>query len=131
MCHCGNKEDFKNCCGKYFSLSKADQIHAPTAEELMRSRYSAFVEKNYDYLKQTHDPQTFDLSTMQANINWAKSVKFTKLEIISTKEDPDHAVVEFIAHYVDRNSGYGHQHHEVSEVRKIKDRWVYTTGMMN
>lgn len=97
----------------------------------MRSRFSAFVEKNYDYLRQTHDPKTFDSSTMQANINWAQSVKFTKLQILSTKEEDENAIVEFIAYFIDRKTGYQHQHHEVSEFRKVKDRWVYTTGMMN
>jgi SEC-C motif-containing protein len=48
-CPCGSKNTYDTCCGK-FHIS--DEV-APTAEALMRSRYSAFVKHEIDYLKKT------------------------------------------------------------------------------
>ena len=45
---------FADCCGRYI----AGTALAPTAEALMRSRYSAFVKEAGDYLLQTWHPST-------------------------------------------------------------------------
>ena len=48
-CACGSKYEFGNCCGRYIGGQQA----APDAEALMRSRYTAYVTGNIDYLERT------------------------------------------------------------------------------
>ncbi|MDJ0613352.1 MAG: YchJ family metal-binding protein [Rhizobiaceae bacterium] len=48
-CPCGSGEEYEACCSQYH-LGTAN---APTAEKLMRSRYSAFVKQEIAYLKKT------------------------------------------------------------------------------
>lgn len=119
-CPCGTGLGFDECCGKYHAGEKA-----PTAETLMRSRFSAFVTGDEDYLLRTWDPATrpelLDLADMP--------VRFYRLEIIDTVGggllDPT-GVVEFEAFY--KGSMVGSQR-ERSTFRRIDDgSWVYTTG---
>ena len=51
-CHCGSGKPFDACCGPYL----AGDALPPTAEALMRSRYSAYVEKDVDYLGSSLHP---------------------------------------------------------------------------
>ncbi len=51
-CPCGSQRPFLSCCGPYLS----GQQTAPTAEALMRSRYTAYTRQNIDYLIATHHP---------------------------------------------------------------------------
>ena len=49
-CPCGRNKTYENCCGKiHQNINKAK-----TAEDLMRSRYSAFTFANISYLKESH-----------------------------------------------------------------------------
>ncbi|MCW8827039.1 MAG: YchJ family metal-binding protein [Gammaproteobacteria bacterium] len=53
-CPCGSKQIFIACCGRYIHGNSK----APTAEALMRSRYSAFVLKDSEYLSASWHPST-------------------------------------------------------------------------
>ena len=55
-----------------------------TAQQLMRSRYSAFVLANGDYLMETHHSSTRPIKEKKAIVKWAKSVQWIKLEIVET-----------------------------------------------
>ena len=50
-CPCGGGE-YSRCCGPLHWQER----RAETAEQLMRSRYSAFAKGEVDYLLQTHEP---------------------------------------------------------------------------
>ena len=54
LCPCGTGGPYDECCG---ALHRGEAT-APTAERLMRSRYSAFVRHNAEYLRQTWHPST-------------------------------------------------------------------------
>lgn len=64
-CPCGSGNALAECCGKYIS----GEAHAPTAETLMRSRYTAFAVMDDEYLTQTwhpdHRPTELDLDPDQ------------------------------------------------------------------
>jgi SEC-C motif-containing protein len=96
------------------------------AEQLMRSRYSAFVLKNINYLSDTHDPKTRNLSLLADNKRWADSVQFLKLEVIKARGLGMKATVEFKAYYL--QDGSEKVHHEISGFRKISGRWFYSDG---
>lgn len=46
ICFCSSQKSFESCCKPYLNGTQ----HAPTAEALMRSRYSAYVLHEVDYL---------------------------------------------------------------------------------
>jgi SEC-C motif-containing protein len=121
-CPCNPEKKFDECCGPYLS----GKINAPTAEILMRSRYSAFSRKEYDYIiRTTHestrpDEKEFD---QQGEPAWAG------LEIISTekgKEGDSEGTVEFIARY--KSSGATYKYHELSSFVHEDGQWYYVDG---
>lgn len=94
---------------------------APTAEVLMRSRYSAFVEQDWDYLDRTQ--QTQDIGPPTPDIKWLG------LEILGTAagdlEDFE-GTVEFIARY--SHQGNDAELREVSRFQKVNGKWLYVDG---
>lgn len=123
-CHCGKNLDFTVCCQPLIE----GQQTAPSAEALMRSRYSAFVIKNMDYLLKTQDPQTRDEFDLQSNQEWADSVVFLGLEILRSEESGNKAQVEFKARFQEQNSGIMSVHHEISKFRQQKGVWYFRSG---
>ena len=55
-CPCGSALPYAACCGRWHA--GALHLQAPSAEALMRSRYSAHVLGLADYLRDTWHPQT-------------------------------------------------------------------------
>ena len=125
-CPCGNELPFFKCCGAIHN----DEKNAETAEELMRSRYSAFATGNGNYLIQSQSIQTREESNKEEVIRWAKSVKWIKLEIIHSingSKNDSTGIVEFKAHYM-RNF-LKHSIHERSKFVKEKGKWYYLEGI--
>lgn len=55
LCPCGSKYTFDECCGPIIAGAPA-----PTAEALMRSRYTAFANRTLDHVEHTHAPEVRD-----------------------------------------------------------------------
>jgi len=91
------------------------------AEQLMRSRYSAYVMQDRDYLEQTWhiDNRPPDLA-LDSGISWVG------LQIIDFKHQDDRATVEFEACLV--VSGRLDAVHETSRFVEQEGRWFYTSG---
>ena len=113
------------CCGRYH----AGPLHglAPTAEALMRSRYSAFVLDLGGYLLATWHPRTRPAAIEPNPIG----LTWLRLELRRhVLQDADHATVEFIAR--SKLGGRARQLHETSRfVREnVRDqsRWLYLDG---
>ena len=84
---------FSACCGRY--LDDFAATPAPDAEALMRSRYSAFVLGQLDYLL-----ATWHASTRPVDLTLDAAAKWLGLEVRSHRVIyADHAEVEFIARY--------------------------------
>lgn len=115
-CSCGNSETFEKCCEPLL-LGKAI---ATSAEQLMRSRYSAYVHQQIDYLIQTTHSSTRHLYRKKDILKWAKESNWLKLEIIFASHD----FVEFRAYYQDK-SGRIHQHHEKSNFIFEGGKWYF------
>ncbi|WP_421904036.1 YchJ family protein [Maridesulfovibrio sp.] len=124
-CPCGSGNAYESCCEPYITGKEP----APTAEALMRSRYSAFVVKNVDYLGDTLAPESkHDYDENQVK-NWAETSTWLGLEIVSTSKgltDDETGEVEFIAKF--RQSGAIHTHHEASRFEKRDGNWLYLDG---
>ncbi|SOD87740.1 YchJ family protein [Streptomyces sp. Ag109_G2-15] len=115
-CPCGRPESYDACCGRFHSGSAA----APTAEALMRSRYSAFVKGDAGYLLRTWHP-----GTRPERLDLDPGMKWTGLEILgSTDGSAFHTTgtVTFRASY------RGGSLHERSRFERVDGAWVYVDG---
>jgi SEC-C motif-containing protein len=117
-CPCGQTRTYDECCGRYHAGEAA-----PTAEVLMRSRYSAYALGLADYLVQTWAEETrpapLDLST-------PPQPKWLGLEIRHAEESGDTAEVEFLARC--KINGRAERLHEHSRFVRRKGRWYYVDG---
>lgn len=125
LCPCGSEQPYRACCQP---LIQGDQA-APTAEALMRSRYSAHVKSEIDYIQKTiHSSQREDFNRDESAA-WSKRSEWVSLEILATENggpDDDTGVVEFVARY--RDKGKLCRHHEVAEFVKEEQRWFFKDG---
>ncbi|MFB7875943.1 MULTISPECIES: YchJ family protein [unclassified Nocardia] len=119
-CPCRRGEPFDLCCGPILAGERA----APTAETLMRSRYTAFVVGDVDYLLRTWHP-----NTRPATLELDAGQRWLFLEVVRTERGgpfDDNGTVEFIAHY--RLDGARESLHEVSTFVRVDGAWVYLDG---
>jgi SEC-C motif domain protein len=113
-------KEYGECCGRYLDGGKA----APTAEALMRSRYTAYVLRRQDYLLLTWHPDTCPASL---ELEDEAGRKWLGLEIKRHEHpEPDRAWVEFVARY--KVAGRAHRLHEVSRFVREAGRWLYVDG---
>lgn len=120
ICPCGTKLEYENCCQPYH----LKVTNAPTAEMLMRSRYSAFVVADADYLFETTHISKRKGNSKDAYLKSAKNTKWLKLEIISAAFD----TVEFKAYYL--NSKFQTEVlHEKSNFKLEEGKWYYVDGV--
>ena len=122
LCPCGSGKHYADCCGQYL----AGTANAPTAEALMRSRYTAFVFQDEDYLRDSWHPDTrpADIDARDADIRWL-GLKIKRTE--AGGEADDTGTVEFVARY--KTGGRGHRLHETSRFVRHAGRWVYLEGV--
>jgi SEC-C motif-containing protein len=114
---------FAQCCGRFIDGGAS----APSALELMRSRYSAYVLGETTYLRATWAEQSCP-PDLDANPDAADAPRWLGLQIKRfTPIDDSHAEVEFIARY--KVGGRAHRLHEVSRfLRGADHRWRYVDG---
>lgn len=87
-----------------------------TPEELMRSRYDAFVKKDWEYLVKTSVNQTIE------ELSAPTSIKWLKLEVLKSYDD----IVEFKAYYLENENI--NVLHEKSRFIKEDGIWKYLDG---
>jgi len=121
-CPCGSGKTLQACCLPYIQ----GQAPAPTAEALMRSRYSAHVLLAIDYLWRTWARSGRRHSSPDDIRAWAQSCEWLGLEIVATDkggEQDREGVVSFIAHY--RQAGVNQAHREISRFVREQGEWRY------
>ena len=114
-CYCGTNNPYKDCCGVYHKNGGKTK----TAEQLMRSRYSAFVLANGDYLMQTHHKSTRPTQEKNALVKWSKSVQWLKLEVLEVTIN----TVNFKAYFIE--NGAPDVISENSKFVKENNIWFY------
>ncbi len=118
-CPCGSGRDYAACCGRFHE----GLAWPETPEELMRSRYSAFVMGNDAWLRQTWTESTCPKDDiLDASIKWL-GLEVKSQEII----DQTHATVCFVARGRYKNMG-AFRMREKSTFEKIDGRWMYVDG---
>lgn len=116
----GGTERYAGCCGRYLDGVET----APTADALMRSRYTAYTLGREDYLlatwHHTTRPASLDLGSNPTR-------KWLGLEVKRHEQpEPDHAMVEFVARY--KVGGRAHRLHEISRFVREAGQWFYVDG---
>ena len=120
LCPCGSGKLFFNCCEPIILMQK----NASTAEELMRSRYSAYATRAVDYIFESTHPKTKKHYTKKDISDWAKNSDWQKLEILSSTENE----VVFKAYYTDLK-GKLQVHEEHSLFVKEGERWFFVEAI--
>jgi SEC-C motif-containing protein len=122
-CPCGSGAAYDACCGRFHRGEPA-----PTAEALMRSRFSAFALRNAPYLVRTSHPLLrAKLDHRQFRSSFA--LAWVSLEIVARDAggpDDREGMVHFRAHYRSP-SGTG-MLEERSRFVRIHGEWVYESG---
>jgi SEC-C motif domain protein len=119
LCFCNSQKAFQDCCEPYIKGLKK----APTAEALMRSRYSAYATHQVDYLVETTHVSQRALHSKVDILLWATANQWQKLEVIKTSS----TTVEFKAYYLDTNKNQ-QIHHEFSTFIQEEGVWYYVDG---
>ena len=114
-CPCGSGKLYSDCCAVIIDGVKP----ALSAEALMRSRYSAYVLKNEQYLL-----DSWHSSTRPDSIDISTSEQWIRLKIVNSEEKN----VEFIATY--RVQGKAHRMHENSRFIFEDGNWFYVDGVL-
>jgi SEC-C motif-containing protein len=125
LCPCGSGRALAACCGPYLE-GRAD---APTAEALMRARYSAYATGRIDFVEKSHAPESRADFDRKASEKWAKESEWRGLEILALKDgtaEDAQGVVNFVARFV--QGGQAYEHREIATFRKDGGRWYFVDG---
>jgi SEC-C motif domain protein len=105
------------------------QDNAPTAETLMRSRYTAYSLNRIDYIMETCHPSILKQQDEAAIRRWCENSQFLRLDLIETRAgnaQDDQGTVRFIAWIKEKDVLGGI--HERSTFAKYEGFWTYLSG---
>ncbi|MFG6449073.1 YchJ family protein [Roseateles sp. BYS180W] len=126
-CPCGLPQPYLQCCGTLHARFHADAtLAAPTAEALMRSRYSAYVHSDTAYLLASWHASTrpAQLEPLEAELRWL-GLQVRQHRMI----DAQHAEVEFVAR--SKWQGRAQRMHETSRFVLENGQWFYVDGVQH
>lgn len=120
LCPCCSGKNYSRCC----QLAHLEYSKASSAEDLMRSRYSAFALRNAEYLMITTHSSQQKYHSKEDYLTWATQNEWLKLEIIEAQDN----IVEFKAWYHNQEKVLC-LHHERSSFVKENGAWYYVDGI--
>jgi len=125
ICPCGSTKPYADCCLPLISGKQ----QAVMAEQVMRSRYTAYVKKEMTWLCDSLHPDEragYDDTGSRA---WAERAEWHGIKILRTTkggpEDQD-GTVEFVVSFTE--NGTAQEHHELSSFKKTGGRWYFVNG---
>ncbi len=124
LCPCCSGKEFADCCE---SILKG--APAPTAESLMRARYSAYAMKDIDFLRASSCGPALKEFNHDDVKKWADAAEWLGLEIHRTEagaEGDESGEVEFTARYKVKETEY--RHHENAQFRRVDGSWRFSDG---
>lgn len=125
QCPCGSDKSYAECCEPLINGQRV----ASTAEELMRSRYTAFTLAESGYILDTIHPDKREGHDEKTIMKWAKNSDWLGMDIIDTQDggpDDQEGKVEFIARYKQKSGRLNH--HERAVFKKKEDKWYFYDG---
>lgn len=127
LCPCGSSQPYAGCCGRFIDHP---ECAAPTAEALMRSRYSAYTLGCESYLLATWQaatrPAGLDLADDAGKVKWL-GLEIRRTELGGVNDQT--GIVEFVARY--KVGGRALRLHETSRFRRDDGRWFYLDGELH
>jgi SEC-C motif-containing protein len=124
-CPCGSGRDYDECCGPYISGTALP----PTAEALMRARYSAYAVHDIGFIIDTCDREENERIDEKETRDWSEKSKWLGLTITGTEKggaSDSEGVVTFEAAY--ERDGLRDTHREKARFKKQDGRWWYVDG---
>ncbi len=121
LCPCGSIYAFDECCGPII-----DGTPAPTAESLMRSRYTAFAIRMLDHVERTHAPEVYDDFNRAEAERLAEECEWHSLEIHKATETGDIAEIEFVMRF--RREEQNITQAASSRFRRDNGQWLYVSS---
>ncbi|QRI66718.1 SEC-C domain-containing protein (plasmid) [Shinella sp. PSBB067] len=127
QCPCGLPNQLDDCCGPYIAGAPA-----PTAEALMRSRYSAITLGALDHIELTctdnaiHSFNRVDMERSLPGVDWLG------LEILGTEDGQEidtHGVVSFQFRY--RHQGKELSQREIANFTRENGEWRFDGSVIN
>ena len=121
-CPCGSGRSYAACCGPLH----AGEARAATAEQLMRSRFSAFAKGDAAYLL-----RSWSAATRPKRLDLDPRTRWTRLEILSAGDGGAFhttGTVEFRAYYRERG-GAEEFMQEHSTFAREDGAWVYVSAL--
>ncbi len=123
-CYCGSSLAFNFCCQPVIkSIKKAE-----TAEQLMRSRYTAFVIHDISYIQKTVAGDAAVMFSFDDALSWSHAVDWEELQVLRHQLlSQQRAYVCFKVFM--RENGVGLCLYEKSEFKLIQGLWYYTGAL--
>ena len=124
-CPCGSGRDYSDCCLPYINGT----AKPPTAEALMRSRYTAYAEHEVPYIINTCVHRGKNDIDEKSTREWSENSTWLGLKIINTEKggvNDSEGSVEFEADY--ELDGLKEVHHELAKFKKDNGDWLYEEG---
>jgi SEC-C motif-containing protein len=125
LCPCGSNIAYGACCSPVIKGERP----AETAEQLMRSRYSAYVRKEVPYILASLHPDHRAGYDEKRSRAWAEGAEWHGIRILSTSKGgqaDSEGQVEFTVSYTEK--GLKQEHHELSSFKKEGGTWYFTDG---
>jgi len=122
LCPCKSNKTYQACCQPLHE----GRVMANSAEQLMCSRYSAFVLENTNYLIATLHPNKRQIDDDAVLKQTMENTQWLGLKIIKHQQKVNVATVEFIAFYQGETNI--EQLHECSRFSYEQERWFYIDG---
>ena len=117
VCPCGSGSEYSKCCEPLHHGEST--AHSP--EQLMRSRYCAFVKQLANYLL-----KTWHSSMRPMKLDLSDSPDWLKLQVMSSEQTGDKGKVRFRAFYKEgADVGFMEEH---SDFVREQGRWFYVSG---
>lgn len=120
-CPCLSGERYQHCCQPLHQFLR----FPATAEQLMRSRYTAYVLQNIDYIVKTTAPSQQAVLNVAALQQWAETTSWLGLRIKThiPHLTPIHSIVSFEATFASPQGAQSH--YEDSLFVNIDQRWYF------
>lgn len=128
QCPCGSGRASEDCCGPILAGTPA-----PTAESLMRARYTAFVTQRVDeFAYETLAPEKradFDREAVEQSSRDVEGLGMEVRHVVDGGAGDETGSVEYVARF--RVRGKKQIHHELATFRREDGRWLYVDGNVN
>jgi len=121
-CPCASGELYPDCC----ELVHRGKVDSPTAEQIMRARYTAFCYHNVGYIVSTIHPRKRRFGEAFSMSRLVKKSRWIGLKVIDHQAGDKVSYVEFVAYRIEK--GQIAQQHERSKFVYANDEWFYFEG---